>query len=140
MKKLLSLCSIVLALSGCATVFSGTTQTIHVQVIEKPNNNLSEGVSCTLMDNTGSTQPLTGNPAKVKISRNGPATITCKKPGYTQINTMVGDSFNSVTLVNVLFWPGFIVDALSGSYKKYPSHYVITMEKTAEIYSEKSKR
>ncbi|XVN44021.1 MAG: hypothetical protein RCG16_08350 [Rickettsia hoogstraalii] len=54
-----------------------------------------------------------------------------QKEGYKQLNIAVGDNFNSVTLINVLFWPGFIVDALSGSYKKYPSHYLVAMENIA---------
>jgi hypothetical protein len=70
------------------------------------------------------------NPGSAIVSRsNGSLQVNCKKEGYIQLNTAVGDSFNSTTLVNVLFWPGFIVDAVTGAYKKYPSHYVVSMEK-----------
>jgi len=70
------------------------------------------------------------NPATVMVNRgHGTINIDCSKPGYTQLNFAVGNSFNAVTIVNVLFWPGFIVDAASGSMKKYPSHYVVSMKK-----------
>ncbi|AIL65251.1 hypothetical protein NOVO_04345 [Rickettsiales bacterium Ac37b] len=31
-------------------------------------------------------------------------------------------------LVNVLFWPGFIVDAATGAVHKAPSHITVFME------------
>ncbi|MDD9331190.1 MAG: hypothetical protein PV340_00735 [Wolbachia sp.] len=43
------------------------------------------------------------------------------------MNTMVGESFNSVTFLNVLWLPGFAVDVVSVAYRKYSR--VITMEK-----------
>lgn len=63
------------------------------------------------------------------LRTSGGIQVQCRKDGYRQLNTAVGDDFNAVTLVNVLFWPGFIVDAVSGSYTKYPSHYLVSMEK-----------
>lgn len=41
---------------------------------------------------------------------------------------MVGESFNKVVLLNLLWLPGFVVDTVTGAYKQYPSHYVVTME------------
>lgn len=43
---------------------------------------------------------------------------------------MVGGSFNGVALLNVSWLPGFAVDAVTGAYKKYPSHYVVVMEES----------
>ena len=76
-----------------------------------------------------SQQALTSNPAVIKVSKQGGVHITCTKKGYTQLNTSVYDSFNNTTLVNILFWPGFIVDGLTGAYKKIPSFYVVSMKK-----------
>jgi hypothetical protein len=45
------------------------------------------------------------------------------------VNFGVGDSFNSVTLINILFWPGFIVDGVSGATHEYPSHISVYMKK-----------
>lgn len=127
-KSLLALCA-VSTLSSCATIFSGTSQTLNVRVIDD-NKELLENVKCTVFDGSGGTYALLDNPGTVKVSRgNGTIKVDCKLKGYKQLNTAVGDSFNAVTVANVLFWPGFIVDAASGSYKKYPSHYEVHMTK-----------
>ena len=129
MKNKWILCLMALGLSGCATIFSGTTQTIHIKVIDANKQALSD-VRCSVTDGTGGGYLITTNPGSAKVSKaRGGVVVKCEKEGYKQLNTAVGDSFNPVTLVNILFWPGFIVDAASGSYRKYPSHYLVTMEK-----------
>lgn len=122
---------LVVVLAGCATIFSGTSQTINVKIVDAANQQLLTNASCSVVDDSGPISSITSNPAAITVSRsNGAIHINCKRSGYRQLNMAVGDSFNAVTVVNVLFWPGFIVDAVSGAYKKYPSHYVINMEKT----------
>ena len=79
-------------------------------------------------------------PGKVKIAEAlksllrekdfGAITPQCKKKGYVQKSFGVGSSFSAVTMVNILFWPGFIVDAMSGAASKYPSHITVIMEKS----------
>lgn len=133
MKKngiLLSL--IALGLSGCATIFSGTMQTIHIKAVDANNNPLSD-IRCVATDGHGGGYTIMTNPGSVQVSRKGAVVVKCVKEGYEQLNMAVGDSFNSVTLWNVFFWPGFIVDAASGSYRKFPSHYVVTMEKIKKV-------
>ncbi len=121
---------ISMCISGCATIFSGSTQKINIKVSEPGSSEPLTGISCTVLDPNGSHIVLLSNPSTINVSRGeGAIQISCKKEGYHQLNMAVGDSFNAVTIVNVLFWPGFIVDAVSGSYKKYPSHYLVTMEK-----------
>ena len=131
MKKIFFIFSI-LSLSGCATVFTGTSQTVNMKVEDAESKELLSGASCTVTDTEGGQYSLNGNPGIVRVSKGfGPLTVNCKKKGYTQQNTMVGSSFSGVTLVNILFWPGFLVDGATGACKKYPSHYVINMEKTS---------
>ncbi|MBX3708619.1 MAG: hypothetical protein KIT56_01490 [Gammaproteobacteria bacterium] len=121
---------IALILTGCATILSGTSQVINVKVVNSADQSLLSNVSCTVTDGNGSTYSIVSNPAVINVSKgNGAIIINCRKPGYRQLNMAVGDNFNALTVVNVLFWPGFIVDAVSGAYKKYPSHYMISMEK-----------
>jgi len=62
-------------------------------------------------------------------AKKGSVQVNCVKEGYRQLDTSVGESFSGATALNVLFWPGLIVDAASGAYKKLPSHYVTSMEK-----------
>lgn len=121
---------VVISLAGCATVLSGTSQTIHIQVVDEANQRVLSNATCSVADGNGSIYSITSNPTAIVVGKgNGPIRINCRRPGYRQTNMAVGDSFNAVTIVNVLFWPGFIVDAVTGAYKKYPSHYVVNMHK-----------
>ena len=119
-------------LQSCATVLSGTSQTINVKVIDSASSEMLNGFSCVLLDASGADLTFNQNPVKLKIKQ-GPSLdhmkITCTKQGYTQLNTSVGTSFNSVSLFNLFFLPGFIVDFATGAYKKVPSHYVVSMQK-----------
>ena len=129
MKNIIALFTL-LSLSGCATVFSGTTQNVNVKVVDSKNNDLLTDISCIIHDPNGGSNVVNSNPGVANIAKgHGSLDIKCSKDGYRQLNTAVGNSFNGVTLVNVLFLPGFIVDAATGAYKKYPSHYVVSMEK-----------
>jgi len=120
-------------LSACATVFSGTSQNVNIMVVDTKTNEKIEGAVCTVIDGHGTSFATTTNPASVKVTRgNGSIMVNCSIKGYKQLNTSVGDSFNAVSVVNILFWPGFFVDLASGSYKKYPSHYVVGMSKVTE--------
>lgn len=126
----IGLCAVML--QSCGTVFSGTSQTINVKVVDQKTQETVDNAQCIVTGSNGMAQPLNTNPGTVVVSRDSaPLVINCNKKGYRQVNTAVGDSFNAVTLVNVLFWPGFIVDAVTGAYKKLPSHYVVYMEKSA---------
>ena len=41
----------------------------------------------------------------------GSLDVRCRRSGYAQSQVGVGQSFNAWTIVNVLFWPGALVDA-----------------------------
>ena len=118
--------------TGCSTIFSGTSQNLNVKVVDSQNNML-DGTNCIVVDGSGGMNTLLTNPGTVRVSRsNGSVQVNCKKEGYRQLNTSVGDSFNKTALVNILFWPGFFVDAMTGAYKKFPTHYVVSMEKVSD--------
>lgn len=117
-------------LTGCATIMSGTTQSINLQAIDEANNEIIPGAVCSVMDGKGLRYAVNSNPGQFTVTKgNGALNPTCKKEGYIQSSFGVGDSFNAVTLVNVLFWPGFIVDAVSGAIKDYPSHMTVYMKR-----------
>ncbi|AIL65252.1 hypothetical protein NOVO_04350 [Rickettsiales bacterium Ac37b] len=119
-----------LILSSCATIFSGTTQKINIVAIDAKTQQPLQDVSCHITDGTGSYLPIYGNPGTVVITRTSSAiTPRCTKDGYTQKSFGVGNSFNGTTIVNVLFWPGFLVDAATGAMHKAPSHITILMER-----------
>ncbi|RZI47440.1 hypothetical protein EDM53_02010 [Rickettsiales endosymbiont of Peranema trichophorum] len=117
-------------LTCCATLISGTSQNISVKVVDSSTNENLADVKCTVTDGKGLTYVLNTNPGHILVHKgNGPLHPDCRKEGYVQKSFGMGDSFNAVTIANVLFWPGFIVDAASGAMKDYPSHMTIIMER-----------
>ena len=123
-------------LGGCATISGGSAQRIEVKVVDAKNQELIDRVSCVISDDKGDRYQIKdGNPGNVLVQRNSrDLTIVCKKPGYRQLNTSIGKDFDKKSLWNVLFWPGAVVDGATGAYKKYPSHYVVSMEKIRNYF------
>jgi len=119
---------LLLSLSGCATVISDKIQTVNIKVIDQ-NNELLSNAACVVVDPYKESFVVHGNPGVAHITRgHGDLKVTCNKAGYTQGPTATAANFNATTLANVLFFPGFIVDAATGAYKKYPSHLIVTMQ------------
>lgn len=119
----------LVGLTGCATIFTSSTQKLNIQIIEVGSGALVSDCHCIVSDGIGGQVTLSSNPGYVIMNRGGNIQVTCNKVGYRQVDTLVGNSFSGATLVNILFWPGFLVDAATGAYKKYPSHYVVKMER-----------
>lgn len=130
MKKLLlaSVAAISLATAGCATVFTGTTQEVHVQAINSKTQHVIPGARCTVTDGAGQAFPVAGNPGTVVLTKGkGALNVKCVRSGYKQGRIGVGQSFNAFSVVNVLFWPGLLVDAATGAIQKYPSYITVLM-------------
>lgn len=128
-------------LSGCATLVSGSHQTLHIQAINNASHQAISNARCVLSTTSGQKFITTESPGSVNIPRDlGGLTVNCSAPGFYQKTVATGSSFNAWTLGDVLFWPGAIIDVASGAYKKYPSHITVVMtnhpvkhEKKAEI-------
>jgi hypothetical protein len=131
MKKylIMLICSLgVLSLGGCATIMSGTSQTVNVQVINAKNHKLISGAKCTLKDADGIYYPINSNPGSVNLPRvYGGLNVNCTAKGYYQKQVGAGSSFNAWVVADILFWPGAIVDAATGAAQKYPSHITVLM-------------
>lgn len=124
MKRTLAVLA-ALALTGCATVVSGTQQSIFV---ETP---FTEGASCTLQDSKHGNWYLQSTPASISVLKgNGPMNITCKKQGFQTASVSVEDEFAGATLGNIILGGGIgvFVDAASGAAQKYPDKVVIWMK------------
>ena len=100
---------ILISLSGCATIFGDKDR--QVSVNSKPQgaqvylNNQYMGITPTTvaLNNIWSTN-----------------TVQVKMRNYEPVNTNIDSSFQPVGVLNVFFWPGFIVDAISGDMMKIP--------------------
>lgn len=118
------------SLTGCATMFSGSTQTVRVKAVSSKTNKVIPNAQCTLSTDTNK-YLIDSNPGKVVLSKGqGALHINCKAKGYKQKKVGAGESFNAWTAANVVFWPGAIVDAATGAAEKYPSHITAVMEPT----------
>lgn len=80
--KLLSTCltlSMTVLLTGCfATMFSGSTRTIRIKVVDDEGD-LIEKTKCVIYDPSGMSHSLTSNPGVVAIQRgSGSLSVDCK--------------------------------------------------------------
>lgn len=120
MKKLALTCAI-LSLTGCASMFTGTTSTINI-------TSTPTGADCDLAGHGVHT------PGNVVISKSpDDVTANCQKEGYLPGSTRVESSFNPVTLVDTLLMlPGalaYIIDFSTGAAFEYPEQVSINLIK-----------
>jgi hypothetical protein len=110
-----SLAALLVLLTGCASMFSGSSDqiTIHsndpAAKIQVNGNNVG----------TGS--------VVYSLPRGQTALITASKPGCDARSISTGQAIAGPTWLNIFFWPGFIVDAATGDmHKANPTDYTIT--------------
>jgi hypothetical protein len=91
---------------GCATIFSSGTQSVTF-------NSEPAGATYQYGAYSGKT------PATIEASRADLAHVaTFSLPGYQNATVPVETGVQGVTWVDVLFWPGFIVDFMTGNAYK----------------------
>lgn len=119
---------LLLSSSGCATLFSGSKESVSINSDPSGATILIDGIE------------MGRTPATLHVRRAGlgSKTVTLRMPGYQDRSFVLQSTFNAVSLVNVFFWPGFIVDALTGSITKYdPKTYTTTMDRERNAMAEK---
>ncbi len=129
--KIAGAVSLAILASGCASLVSGTTQTIYVQAIDQNTQQRIPNARCVLKDSKNNTYVLKGNPSSLLINKGQGALHTeCTAPGYEQNAVGTGATFDKWTIGNIIFWPGVIVDVVTGAVTKYPDHVTVLMERT----------
>lgn len=115
-------------LTGCATIVSGSQQTVNIQAINANNHHLISSAKCVIVDSRGVYYAINSNPGSISLPREyGGLNVDCRAKGYWQQSIGTGSSFNAWTLGDIIFWPGAIVDAATGAVKEYPSHITVLM-------------
>jgi hypothetical protein len=104
------------ALSGCATIVEGTTQSVSV------NTTPEQGAACTLTNSQGTwyvTSPGSTTVHKTKTDMD----VTCQKDGYQSGHVVAVSHFGGTTFANVIAGGvvGVGVDAASGANYSYDS-------------------
>lgn len=133
MTRLLTSCIVatVFLLTSCATLISGTNQNINLKAVDIGTNETLSGVVCSVNTTKGAGYNVDLDTTSfISIEKDqGMLQFNCTKAGYKQVSIVSTQSFDGATIGNILFWPGFIVDASTGSMKKYPSNIMISMQK-----------
>ena len=80
-----------------------------------------EGARVEINGNSMGRTPITV-PVKRALT---PPQVTMSLDGYDRRTLSLQNGFNSVAILNIFFWPGFIVDAATGTLMKYD---VVTYE------------
>lgn len=98
---------ILISLAGCATIFGDNDRTVKI-------NSDPQGAKVYLNNNYIGTTPT------MVVMQNiwHPSELKIEQPGQQPFITAINSKFQPVGLWNILFWPGFIVDAISGDMMK----------------------
>ena len=110
----------VLLAPGCATLFSGTSDQVTINSEPEGARILIDGID------QGTT------PATISVKRPGfdDTQVTLRLDGYRDRVFSLQTEFNTVSILNVLVWPGFIVDFLTGAITKIdPTTYDIRLDR-----------
>lgn len=90
-------------LPGCASILSGTQTYVLFETRPPGAEVYVDG------------QPRGRTPLEVPMRTSVDHAVQLQMPGYRDVSLQLYSSLNAVTLWNFLFWPGFIVDAVSGA-------------------------
>ena len=99
------LISFTLTCSGCCSIFAGGGQVITV-------NSKPQGAKVQM----GSLQGTT--PYQVKLPKGKDYSIRATYAGKTQ-TTPLEKKIDGLFWINILFWPGLLIDAATGTMHKY---------------------
>ncbi|MFV0419181.1 MAG: hypothetical protein ACK5KT_10685 [Dysgonomonas sp.] len=124
MKKIILLAIIGFSLSSCATLFTSSRQSITFAGAE--GTKIYDAGSNIKLAEIGSDKTAT-----VSVKKNmSDKQLLAKKEGYKTTPLLLESSFNTTSLWNILFWPGFFVDLGTGQMNKWDNTYInIDMEK-----------
>jgi len=117
MRYCLLLLPLLLFGSGCATIFTGTTDVVLFQVTPPDATITVNGQKYT------PGQPIAVPRGQDIVITSPDGDVVLPPGGYAQRN------LNIVTIVNVLFWPGFIIDLLTNAFWDFPPVVYVRVQK-----------
>lgn len=116
------------ALSGCATIIQGTTESVSV------SSTPEQGAQCTLVNSEGSWFLTTPGSTTVHKTKND-LTIDCTKTGYAPAHTVAVSHFGGTTVGNVIAGGaiGIGIDAASGANFYYDSPITVSLGAPTQV-------
>ncbi|NQW09118.1 MAG: hypothetical protein HQ481_04455 [Alphaproteobacteria bacterium] len=112
-----------LAMSGCATITTGSNQSITV--LTDPS-----GAECQLDRQGSAVAIINPTPGAVQVDKSKDTiAIRCRKEGFQDTAGTLGSEFQGMTFGNIIFGGiiGIAVDAGSGAMNEYPSQISIVL-------------
>ena len=112
--------------NGCATIVSGSGQSLMV-ITEKD----VVDASCELTDKKGGRWYVPRTPGSVTVRKgDAPMLIVCRKDGYRPGRLSVEEDLTGAFWANIILGGGIgmLVDAASGAAQEYPSEVIVWME------------
>jgi hypothetical protein len=117
--QIIFICATMLLFTGCASVFSGSNQNLSFD--SEPS-----GAQVTMNSASLGKTPLT-IPVKKKLSA---PIIEFKLDGYETKSLALQNAFDPIGVLNIFIWPGFIIDAATGSMMEYDVYnYKVILDK-----------
>ena len=125
-KSIIAIVALGVAVSGCASIIKGTTQSIAV------TTSPVGGADCVLKSKEGSWPVVT--PGTVKVSKTKEdIMIHCAKAGYQDTDATIPSNFQGWTLGNLILGGviGIGVDAATGAMNEYPNAFNVVLTPAA---------
>jgi hypothetical protein len=120
-----ALLAAALILSSCASIVSGTQQSVF---IDTPHVN---GAECKLTDSKNGSWYLPSTPGSTSVLKgNGPLNVVCSKSGYETASVSVEETVAGATFGNIILGGGIgiFVDAATGAAQVYPDKVIVWMK------------
>lgn len=110
------------ALSGCASIIEGTTQSIAV------TSPPTDGAKCVMTSSEGTYYVTTPGNATVHKTKND-LDVVCKRDGFKDAHATIPSHFNGATAGNIIAGGviGIGIDAATGANYNYPTEFAVTM-------------
>ena len=112
-------------LTHCATLTTGTSQSVLVDVLNAP------GALCRGTDNVGREYVWIDTPSTATIHKgDGPMTLICEKEGFEKTTMTFDEDLTGATFGNIIIGGavGILVDTMSGAAQEYPSRVSLVMK------------
>jgi hypothetical protein len=119
----LTLLAATAALTACASITDGTTQTLIIPVQPKE-------ARCSVMRNDVELGQVTGTSSTITVSKGSrDIIVNCAAPGYLNKSARLVSSTQTEGMMSVLFLDFGITDMVTGAMWKYPSSSTIVLER-----------
>jgi hypothetical protein len=121
--SLVAIAALGVAVSGCASIVEGTTQSIAITTTPQP------GAKCTLTNSEGIWYVTTPGNAQVHKTKHD-LDIACTLAGFKDAHSTVTPHFNGATVGNVIAGGiiGIGIDAATGANFNYPTEANVAMD------------